>query len=427
MRETIRPTIDETPRTRRRGGRRVRRSGDVPSVVGRTTLVFVVALSLVGSGVASAAPSGTTKQGFCTTMRPKLGALVKDLTAPGAVVLVRSPTIGDCFLSFGARTLSGHSRIGRNDQFRIGSNTKTMTGTVILQLVQEGKLSLSDPVSKYHFGVPNGDNITVAQLLSMRSGLQDFTGLPVFGQTLDTAPQRVWSPDEVLAFSYAQPPAFAPGEGYLYSNANTVLLGLIAEQLTGQPLAQVFDERIYRPLGLGRTLLPAAGSHTIPKAHAHGYMYGTIAAFIEGPLSVEQQAEAETGTLEPIDRTDMNPSWAWAAGGAISTTNDLARYVKALGGRGLLNNKMQAVRLASPQPIDPSRPDSPRYGLGIVKYGEMYGHTGELPGYDSFIGYDPERDITLVTWANLLNSPDGRSTGGALATAVTDELYPNER
>ncbi len=390
--------------------------------------MFVVALSLfgatVGTSAAGAAAAAAAEQDFCTTMRPKLAALVKDLRAPGAVVLVRSPKIGHCFLSFGARTLGGHHPIGPNDQLRIGSNTKTMTGTVILQLVQEGKLSLNDPVSKYHLGVPNGDNITIAQLLSMRSGLRDFTGLPAFGQTLDAAPQRVWSPDEVLALSYAQPPAFAPGQGYLYSNANTVLLGLIAQQLTGQPLARVFEERIYRPLGLDHTLLPDAGSHTIPKAHAHGYMYGGIADFINGPLSAEQQAEAAAGTLKPIDRTDMNPSWAWAAGGAISTTNDLARYVKALGGHGLLNRQMQAERIASPQPIDPSTPDGPRYGLGIVKYGQMYGHTGELPGYDSFIGYDPKRDITLVAWANLLNSPDGRSTGGALATAVTDELYP---
>ncbi len=392
----------------------------------RAVVVFAVLLSLLAAtGSAGAAEAAGTKTDFCTTMRPKLAALVKDLKAPGAVVLVRSPTIGSCFLSFGSRTLGGHKSIGPNDQLRIGSNTKTMTGTVILQLAQEGKLSLDDPVSKYHLGVPNGDNITIAQLLSMRSGLRDFTGLPAFAQTLDADPQRVWSPDEVLALSYAQPPAFAPGNGYLYANANTVLLGLIAQQLTGEPLAQVFEDRIYRPLGLTHTLLPAAGSHTIPKAHAHGYMYGSIASFIDGPLTSEQQAAAQAGTLAPIDRTNMNPSWAWAAGGVISTTNDLARYVKALGGHGLLNKQMQAERIASPQPIDPTKPDGTAYGLGIVKYGHLYGHTGELPGYDSFIGYDPQHDITVVTWANLINSPDGRSTGGTLAVAVMNELYPN--
>jgi D-alanyl-D-alanine carboxypeptidase len=272
--------------------------------------------------------------------------------------------------------------------------------------------------------VPNGDNITITQLLNMRSGLQDYTGLPTFGEMLDTDPERVFTGDELLALSYAQPPAFAPGQGYLYANPNTVLLGLIVEQVTGQPLAQVFEQRIYRPLGMKRTLLPAVGSYTMPKAHAHGYMFGTNAEFVSGSLSPEQIAEAESGTLKPIDRTDMNPSWGWAAGAVVSTTRDLARYAKALGSGELLNDRMQAERLASVQPIDPSKP-TPAYGLGIVKYGELYGHTGELPGFDSFMAYDPERDITVLAWSNLLNSPDGRSTGGTLATAIIDELYGN--
>src|SRR5437763_799960 len=131
-----------------------------------TILLLVLATSmLAATGTASAAPSAGTKNNFCATMRLKLAALVKDLMEPGAVELVRSPTIGRCFLSLGSRTLGGHEAIGPDDQLRIGSNTKTMTGTVILQLAQEGKLSLADPVSKYHLGVPNGDNITIAQLL----------------------------------------------------------------------------------------------------------------------------------------------------------------------------------------------------------------------------------------------------------------------
>src|SRR5689334_22249312 len=136
-----------------------------------TILVLVAAMSVVAATGTTSAARSATKSDFCATMRPKLAALVKDLKAPGAVVLVRSPEIGTCFLSFGSRTLGGHERIGPDDQLRVGSNTKTMTGTVILQLVQEGKIRLDDPVSKYHLGVPNGDNITIAQLLDMRSGL----------------------------------------------------------------------------------------------------------------------------------------------------------------------------------------------------------------------------------------------------------------
>lgn len=350
--------------------------------------------------------------------------MVNDMRVPGAVVLVRSPKLGNCFLSFGARSLGGDQPIGLDDQFRIGSNTKTMTGTVILQLAQEKKLRLDDPVSKYHLGVPNGENITIEQLLNMRSGLQDYTSAPEFARAVDAAPERIWTPDEMLAISFAQRPVFAPGEGYLYSNANTVLLGLIIEQLTGKTLAQVFDQRIFRPLGLTHTLLPAPSSSTIPRAHSQGYMYGTFSDFIKGPLSPEQVASANAGTLEPMNWTVLNPSWAFSAGAVISTTRDLARYVKALVDGKLLSDKMQEQRLASVLPIDPNNPDGPRYGEAIVKYGELYGHQGELPGFNSFMGYDPKRDITVVVWTNLITAPDGRPTATDLTQAVIDEIYP---
>jgi len=370
--------------------------------------------------------SGRRDPAYCRAMRPTLGALVEDLKVPGAVVLVRSAKLGNCFLTFGTRSLAGDRPIGLNDQFRIGSNTKTMTGTVILQLVQEHKLSLDDPVSKYRDGVPNGENITIEQLLTMRSGLADYSASPELAQAMDATPDRVWTPEEVLALSFAQPPAFAPGQGYLYSNANTVLLGLIIEKVTGVPLEQAFAKRIFRPLGLTRTLLPARTSNALPRAHAQGYLFGTVAEFIEddGVLPPDEAADANAGTLEPNDVTDVNPSWAWAAGAGISTTRDLARYVKALVAGELLNKKLQRQRLASVRSIDPDNPDSPAYGQAIVKYGELYGHTGELPGYNSFMGYDPKRDITVITWANLVAAPDGRLTSPLLSQAVIDALYP---
>lgn len=390
-------------------------------------MVFAVVLLLVAAtGAAGATPTASTEQNFCTTVRPTLAALFEDLKAPGAVVLVRSPKIGSCYLRFGSRSLGSEAPIRPNDQFRIGSNAKPMTGTVILQLVQEKKLRLDDPVSKFRDDVPNGDNITIEQLLNMRIGLVDYSGLPEILQAMDATPQRVWTPDELLALSYAQPPAFAPGQGYLYANANTVLLGLIIEQLTRKPLARVLDERIFRPLGLRRTLLPAPTSSAIPKSHAHGYLFGTVAEFgvDGGVLPAEQAAAAEAGTLEPNDVTDINPSSAWAAGAVISTTNDLARFVKALGDGELLSKKTQRQRLASVRPVDPSKPDGTAYGEAIVKYGELYGHAGEIPGYMTFMAFDPKRDITVIAWANPIAAPDGRLTASGLSQIVVDKLYP---
>jgi D-alanyl-D-alanine carboxypeptidase len=97
--------------------------------------------------------------------------------------------------------------------FRVGSNTKTMTATVILQLVQERKLKLDDPVSKYCAGVPDGNTITIAQLLELRSGLCDYRDDPVFLQQ----PHKVWRPEELLALSFAKPDSFAPDAHFEYA------------------------------------------------------------------------------------------------------------------------------------------------------------------------------------------------------------------
>ena len=113
-----------------------------------------------------------------------------------------------------------------------------MTAAVIMQLAQEGKLSLDDPVSKYVPGVPNGDNITIAELLEMRSGLYNYTNAPKISATIDHDPTKVWTPAELLAIAFAHPPNFPPGTAYEYNNTNYALLGLIAEKVDGKPLAK---------------------------------------------------------------------------------------------------------------------------------------------------------------------------------------------
>jgi D-alanyl-D-alanine carboxypeptidase len=370
-----------------------------------------------------APPSGTIPA-YASTLQPKLEQLLHELLVPGAAVMVRSRQLGDWATTFGTRTLGGTQPVTLSDHVRIGSNTKTMTGTVILQLVEEGALSLDDPVAMYRPDVPNGEQITIAQLLSMRSGLDNYTESLELNQSLDETPTRVWSPEELLAIAFQQPPSFAPGASYQYSNTNTILLGVIIEQLTGDSASAEFQKRLFGPLGLTETLLPALASNAIPDPHPQGYMYGTNVETIASQiLPAEQQEQAAAGLLKPADVTDENPSWAWTAGSGISTAGDLVRYVQALVGGGLLSSEMQAQRLASIQPTNPSDPASTGYGLGLAKLGPMYGHTGELPGYNSFMGHDPERDLTVVTWASLAAAPDGRAPATELAKAIIGQLY----
>ena len=187
----------------------------------------------------------------------------KELLIPGVVVVLRTPQ-GEFTVSYGTTLLGATSPPGADTHFRIASNTKTMTAAVIMLLAQEGKLSLDDPVSKYVPSVPNGDNITIAQLLEMRSGLYNYTNDPIISKTIDTDPAKVWTPAELLAIAFAHPPNFLPGKDYEYNNTNYALLGLVAEKLDGKPLANCFQDRLFGPLGMKDTLLPASTSNTLP-------------------------------------------------------------------------------------------------------------------------------------------------------------------
>jgi D-alanyl-D-alanine carboxypeptidase len=345
------------------------------------------------------------------------------LFTPGSVMVLETPS-GTYTFTYGTADWEGTRPVSPDDHIRIGSITKTWTASVILQQVQEGKLALDDPVSDYRPDVPNGPNITVEQLLTMRSGLENYTQLPAFNAIQDAEPQKAWTPDELLAFAFAEPPFAAPGEAFHYANTNTVLLGLIAEELDGKPLAEIIQDRILTPLGMDESTFPAITDSSIADPHADGYMFGTNVSTIDGAeLPPDELAAAEAGTLQPNNYTNFNPSWGWSAGAGISTIGDLVTYVKALTGddAALLDEDLTAGRLDS---IIASNPDVPEvgYGWGLARFGTMYGHTGELPGYNTFMANDPVNHITLVVWANL--APDPGPKGLPPATTIARNLIP---
>ncbi len=395
---------------------------------GAGTLVLCLSLLAAACGTnaraatpASAEPTRRAPlPGYAAALEPKLAAQFVASKAPGGVVLILSDKLGNWSATYGTNRLGGGRRVSLNDHVRIASNTKTMTGTVILQLVAEGKLRLSDPIAKYLPDVPNGQNITITQLLDMRSGLYNYSESLELNETLDQTPERVWTPAQLLAIAFARPPYFAPGAGYHYSNTNTVLLGLVIEKVTHQSLRAVFADRIFKPLGLKNTSFPAARVATIPDPHPQGYLYGTNVETRDDPaLSTEKQAAAASGALQPTDMTDLSPSWIWAAGGAVSTARDLAAYVKALVGGGLLPPRLQQQRLAS---VVPSTPGGAGYGLALASFGPFYGHTGEVPGFNSFMGYDPVRHITVIVWTSLVASPNGDAPAIDMAQTIIGEL-----
>jgi D-alanyl-D-alanine carboxypeptidase len=395
------------------------------AVVGATLLLGACSSDSGSSGgsstetTASAGASGALLAFDTAAMDAAVEEMATAQREPGMVVLITTPE-GEYVKTYGVTERGGSTPVTLDTKVRIGSNTKTWTGTVIMQMVQEGKLALEDPVSRYRPDVPNGDDITIAQLGDMRSGLFNYTETLEVNRALDDDKDRVWTPEELVAIGLANPPYFPPGQGWHYSNTNTALLGLIAEQIDGKPIAQIFEDRLFTPLGLKGTSFPANTDTSIPAPSSHGYMYGTNVETMENPsIPADQLAAVEAGTLDPADVTNDNPSWTWAAGQGISTANDLAAWVKAMVGGELLDAETQEARLATVKPTG-NDPESPSYGFTLAQMGPLLGHTGELPGFNSFMGYDPVNDVTIVVWANLAPGADGT----APAVELVKELLP---
>jgi D-alanyl-D-alanine carboxypeptidase len=392
-----------------------------------TTRILALAAAVACSFSGTAASATHLKSVDPVALRDTVEATAKELMLPGTMVLLRTPQ-GEFVFGYGATELGGTTPPRADTHFRIASNTKTMTAAVIVLLVQEGKLRFDDPVSKYISGVPNGDNITISELLKMGSGLFNYTFAPEIAESLDHDPARVWTTEELLAIAFRHPPVFAPGTQYDYCNTNYALLGFIAEKVEGAPLARIFQDRLFGPLGMKGTLLPASSSNTIPAPYAHGYLYGSSSyALADAPYPADLIAAARAGTLKPNDDTGQNPSYALAAGGVISTADDLGTWMRALVGGKILDADYQRQWLDSPEPEDPGKPLGQKYGYGIAQMtfgpNSLYFHGGEMPGYNSFMGYDPVNDVTLIVWTNLTVSLDGKSPANSIMLKMLDRIY----
>jgi len=302
---------------------------------------------------------------------------------PGVSVFVRDH--GRTFaVARGYADTSASRRLTPTDRLRIGSVTKSFVATVVLQLVDEGSLSLDDTVDRYLPGLlPNGGAITIRQLLSHTSGLPDYFAnkriiAPYFaGNHLYT-----WSHEQIVRISARDRAVFAPGARgrWSYSNTGYYTLGLIVEKVTGRTLESELARRIFRPLGLRNTMLPTTAQ--IPGRHAHGY-----SKYFGKKLQ---------------DVTVFSPSIIWAAGGIVSTPTDVARFYNALfAGRllppALLREMASKVALIA----GPAHP-SMVYGLGLysqpLSCGLTWGHNGDFAGYhtDAFNSRDGKRQVVLI-------------------------------
>jgi D-alanyl-D-alanine carboxypeptidase len=397
------------------------------------TAVVLIVAACSGSPAGSPSATAPPASGLKTIDRAALQSVVDEtarrLMVPGYLVLLRTPQ-GEFKAASGTTTIGEQKLPTVDTHIRIASVTKTMTAAATLLLAQDGKLRLDDPVSTYLPQVPNGTNITIAQLLEMRSGLYSFTDAEAITNSLDNTPTRVWTPQELLDIGLAHPPNFAPGAEYEYSNTNYVILGLMVEQLERKPLATVFEDRLFKPLGMTNTMFPPAPSNAIPEPFSHGYLYGGSSTMMIGspPYTPAMEAEVKAGTLKPKDYTDVNHSFSFAAGAVISTAADLATWMAALAGGKLFNAEYQRIWQDSAKIIDPKNSYN-WYGYGIdqLRWGQNVVdlHGGQTPGYNTEAAHDPNNDMTLVIWGNLTLALDNQFTAVVLMLKVLDQIYVN--
>ncbi|MFD3530243.1 serine hydrolase domain-containing protein [Streptomyces sp. NPDC058664] len=324
----------------------------------------------------------------------------KQAGIPGVVVGVWMPGKGCYVRATGVADKVTGKPMPVDTYVRIGSETKTFTVTALLELVDDGKVRLDDPISDYVRGVPNGDEITLRHLAEMRSGLFPYTSDPSFIRDLQTQPERAFNPWEVLSYGYRHPNTFAPGARFQYSNSNLILLGLVVEKVTGQRLADVIHQRVLRPAHLRDTLFPKGAE--FPEPHARGYTDQTL-----------------SGTVQDV--TDWNPSWAWAAGSMISNLHDLRRWAKVVATGELLSPETQAQRLKTL----PTGFPGTTYGLGILETNGWIGHNGSIPGYETVTVYLPSKKATLVVMINTDKLHQGQEPSTLLARAVTEVVTPD--
>jgi D-alanyl-D-alanine carboxypeptidase len=316
----------------------------------RNALVVVVAVLTLGVG---AAPAATPK-------RANLASIARELVkagAPGAIVYVRTPTGARAGVA-GYADRAAHVSMRAADRYRIASVSKAFVSVLILQLEAEGKLDIDDAVAKYLPDVvPNGGAITLRELMNHTSGLFNYTDDTAFVNDPITNFARTWSPQELLALAFAHAPNFAPGANWSYSNTNYIVLGLVVEQVTGKPLGQVLQERIFTPLGLTSTSFPLTIALAPDFVHGYIKLPGT-------PLF----------DISP----GLNPTWGWAAGAIVSNARDVTAFYRAL----FTGKILPAVELGE---MEATTTNSGTYGLGIANTllacGRALTHDGDFLGW----------------------------------------------
>jgi len=345
--------------------------------------VLLVALAACFTGSASA--SNATDKAF----KASLDKLMKaENGPPGVTVQIRSSGKSQ-YYSRGLGDIPAGTKPKLADHARIASVAKAFSGGVALSLVAQSKLKLNDTIGKILPGLwPKANKVTLAQVLHHTAGLPDYIKDKKFISVLQTDPRQFLSPRKLISFVNRKKLEFRPGKKYEYSDSDNIIVGLMAEKVTGLSYQQLLKRQIGKRLNLTGTTLPKTVN--LPRPFLRGY-------------------EIEAG-MPPADQTKfINPALAWASGGIVSTLPDLGRFFRGYVPGSLFGNKIrQAQRSWVKGSSSPPGPGRNSAGLGIFRYrtkcGTMLGHTGSFPGYRIFAAasLDGRSSIAYIVNAQIV-------------------------
>jgi D-alanyl-D-alanine carboxypeptidase len=275
--------------------------------------------------------------------------------------------------------------------FAIGSITKNFVATLTLKLVEEGKLSLDDPLSKWLPEYPHvNSKITIRQLLNHTSGIYMFWSNQKIWDDLKADRSKVWKPEEVL--TYIKEPYFEPGEGFRYSNTNYLLMAMIIEKATGSSLSVEFGKRFWKPLHIKHAYLSIGEEIPDNQAHVYGDNFNNDGSYQD--LTFLPRASHE--------------SIGYGSGGLFMTAEDLALWCHSLFEGKVLNQKSmdEMLQFVSFKPSG----NMSGYGLGVQKFRKKYsngkkaiGHGGANIGASAYMVYLPKQHLTVVVMINNMN------------------------
>jgi D-alanyl-D-alanine carboxypeptidase len=296
--------------------------------------------------------------------------------------------------------------------FDAASIGKTFTAALVLQLTEEGRLTLDDTLGQWLPAFANIDSaVTIRQLLNHTSGLAHYTENTKYWKSVLSDLDRIWTPADILALT---PKAhYAPGKGWHYSSANYILLGMIAEKATESTLAKELRKRFFIPLNLKNTFTPLESAKQLSGAYAHAHY--------------DLDGDGELDDMASLPRRSIFSS-VWAAGPVVSTAEDIARWADLLY-RGRVLQKEALTEMVTFHRPTPGEELYSGYGLGTCEYlskilagDEAWGHLGWQPGYMGVMMYFPKYSVSLVALINDNNEDCIRYVSVSLWQVIKKQL-----